>query len=393
MITVTDLYSSDLAHLEINRFFLNIYQGRLGQRVHFFAERKHAEAICRKVPVERLYAFGAVRTVARWHAPRVLLREILTLFRIIHIVTHARRMRSTFLHVLCASHFAHLLLRIVLTIIPPRCPVLLGLHSELESLAQLTTRPWEPGFWFRLSLRIPVPKLFPIVLGRNILQEAERRGISTVNWLAIEHPYEFSNSAEKLTARPGAFTVGAVGAASVARGTHLIFDLAKRFRSEIMLGLIRFRIIGKIYPNLLDYATADVEMPPSSEFFQREEYDQAVDDLNAIVFFCPKDSYQFTASGSILDAVRHSKPVIAFGNAYFRWIQRLVSGGSIALVDDLDQAEQVLRGWMTKGLQIRPAQDYQKLREVHSAEAAEKDFVKQLERQLGLTLAALQEHV
>ena len=370
-------------HIEVNLFFLRVYREHLKQEIHLFAERRHLEALARAVPVDETHRFGSFRQIFRWHAPRVLLREFLTLFRILRVVVHARRNRSTLLHVLCASHFAHIVLRLVLKVIPVGCPVILGIHSELESLTRPEKRFWLPQFWFPKSLRIQTKNLYPVVLAKNIVCQAEKRQISTANWIAIEHPYTFPEIAEKNTGKTDCFIVGAIGAASSSRGTHHIFELAERFKEDIANGRIRFRIIGKVFPPLLEYITAAVEIPKLDGFTDKGEYDHAVSELDAVLFFCPCDSYQLTASGSIFDAVRYNKPIIAYDNPYFRSLGRLVRDDMFSLVRNLDEVEHVLRKWQTDG---PPPSNcpYEQLKSTHSITEVTRDFLKQFSQKLDI---------
>ena len=377
MVTVTDLYASDFMHIEINAFFLRIYREYLKQEIHLFAERRHVEALARAVPIDETHCFGSFRTIFQWHASRVLLREFLTIFRVLRVVLHARQNRSTLLHVLCASHFAHIVLRLVLKVIPVGCPVVLSIHSELESLARPERRFWLPQFWFPKSLGIPTKNLYPLVLAKNIVCEAERRKISTANWIAIEHPYTFPEIAEKHSAKSGCFIVGAIGAASLSRGTHQIFELAERFKEDITNGRFRFQIIGKVFPPLEQHITAAVEVPKRNGFSDKDEFDKAVNALDAVLFFCPCDSYQLTASGSIFDAVRYNKPIIAYENAYFRWLRRLVRDEQFSLVRNLDDFEQILRKWQRNG--STPSNSaYEQLKSTHSVTEVTRDFLRQL---------------
>lgn len=382
MITVVDLYASDLMHLEINLFFIRFYRSQLCEEIHVFAERRHLEAIANSVAIDALYPFSSIRFVARWHFPRVLVREFLTIFRTFRAVRHARRNRSRFLHVLCASHFAHIILRIALRIYPASCPVFLNLHSELESITRRENKWWRPEFWFPYSLRIPVNGLYVVVLGGGIRAEAEKRGIPTTTWIAIEHPYSFPEHDNVPNRKSEVFVVGAVGAASTTRGTHEFIALADRFEREISIGRIRFVIIGKMHPGLRTYLTKNVVIPDFVGFYDRQRYDQLIDGLDAVVFLSPGDSYQLTASGSIFDAIAHDKPVIAYETAYLKWLQRLVTGDALSLVRNLDQAERTLREWMEHGPPVHLDTAYEALKITHSIAAVSKAYLEQIEDKL-----------
>ncbi len=382
MVTLVNLYATDLMHLEINTFFVNIYRSILGEEVHLFADQKHLDAIQSFAPVEEGYSFNSWAATLSWRMLRVPLREFITIFRVIRVALHARRYRATLLHILCASHLSHVTLRLVLRLICPGCPVLLSFHGELESLASQERRPWRAGFWFPLSLSISVEHLYPVVLGKNIEVEAERRHIRVTDWIAIDHPYSFTPIVNTIKRESRFFVAGVIGGANLTKGTNLVFDLAKRFKGDIDSGEMRFRIIGKMDPSLIGYVTDDVEIPRFRGFYDRARYEAEVAELDVVLFFFPKGSYEFTPSGSIFDAIKHNKPIIAYDNKYFKWIKRLSPGEAISLVSNMDEFESVLRRWSVYGPPRSTEADYEAIKQHHSNTTVAVDFLEQLEKKV-----------
>jgi DNA-binding phage protein len=378
MIIAADLYATDLMHVEINTFFAEVFQKKLGQEIHLFAERNHLEAISRSVPIARGYAYNSFGRIARFRLLRVPFRELLTVLRSIRIVHHARKHCPVLLHIFCASHLSHLTLRLVFRMFPPNCPILLTFHGELESLAQTRRRPWSPFFWLPLSLKIRVNGLFPIVLGEGIRREVARRNYDTSNWITIEHPYAFSAQEVVYRNEGHAFLAGCIGVANRQKGTDLLFSVAEGFREDVASGRIRFRIIGKMDSTLRGEANEYVEIPRHGEFFDRGQYDRDISELDVILFFFREGTYQLTPSGSLFDAIRHNKPIIAMGNPYFRHIQRLVPGEVMTLVESLDEMKQVLRKWQEDGPPEHIYTAYESIRRIHGCNQVAKEFLRQL---------------
>lgn len=382
MIVAADLYATDLMHLEINSFFASAFVTELDQKLHFFAERRHLDAISRSVPVERGISFRSWQKISRFPSVRVPIREILTVFRTIRVAIYTRRHRPILLHIFCASHLSHVILRLVFRLIPPNCPILLTFHGELESLARMERRPWSPAFWLPLSLKIRVRGLIPVVLGESVRRQAAQRNCSTLGWIVIEHPYDFSAPTKSPSLEPRLLVIGCIGGANIQKGTHLLFGLAESFRDEVARCRIQFRIIGKIDPALRPLANELVQLPRHGEFVIREEYDRAISELDAVLFFFPADTYQLTASGSLFDAIRHNKPIIALQNPYFSYIQSLVPGDAFTLVQSLEEMRMTLRKWQETGppQQVRAA--YDRVRQLHDRSRVVEQFLRQLREKL-----------
>lgn len=378
MILAADLYATDLMHLEINTFFAAIFAEELDQDLHFFAERAHLQALGNSVPVAAAYPFISWQRISRFRLLRVPVREFLTIFRVIRISLYARKHRPLFLHIFCASHLSHLLLRLVFKLLPPGCPILLTFHGELEALAQKRPRPWSAAFWLPLSLRMPVSNLSPVVLGESIRSEAAQRNYTTSDWITIEHPYDFL-SREVVRGGPDRpFLAGCIGGANRHKGTHHLFALAESFSEEVARGQMRFRIIGKTDTALAADANEFVEIPPHHGFFTREQYDRAISELDVVLFFFPEGAYQLTASGSLFDAIRHNKPIIALENSYFRHIQRLVTGDAITLVNSFEEMRERLREWSVTGPPQQISAAYGDVRRIHDRNHVAEEFLRQL---------------
>ncbi len=383
MVILVDFCSIDTIHFEINKFYLEVYKRILGYPVHLFAETKHASALHRVCPIDRQVHFSFYRPYSSNRIIRMYLREIATIVRLMRVIGYARKNRATLLHILNISHFSHNVARVMLKVLPPRCPVFLSIHDELESIAKKEPRFWKLPFWFPMSLNINVRGLYPIVLGHNIKAAMEKINPSASNWIAIEHPYTFSETLTQIHRRLPCLEVGTVGAASVSKGSEIIFKLAERFKEKILEKRISFKIIGRVDPSLNPYINPFVHFHDPQVFYDKETFDRDIHALSAVLYFYPEGSYQLTASGSIFDAIKFNKPIITTRNAYFAWILRDVPDGNVVWVENIDQIEQVLRQWLRYGPPTVDSAAYETIRVNHSTENVGAEFVKQLEEKCG----------
>lgn len=378
MVIMADFRAVDSMHLEVNRFYLDVYTRDLGQPVHVFAERKHLEKLLAGREVSYRYPFSFYKPFSRNPIIRVYLRELVTIVRLLRVMIHARRNRAQLLHILCASHLAHFSLRVLMTLLPPRCSVLLSFHGELELLAAGARRIWQPGFWLALSLKISVKRLYALVLGGSITAELARLGFGLTDVIDINLPYDFSepSSVRKDTGRT--LIVGLVGSANVTKNSHLIYRLADRFDSEIAAGIISFRIVGRVDYSLAPYANSRVEADSSGGLRDKEEFESRVMELDAVLYFYAADSYLLTASGALFDAVKFNKPIIAFENRYFQLVMRNAPEGIVSWVSNLEETELVIRRWLLSGCPAVAASAYDSVRKTHSFANVGAAFVRQL---------------
>jgi hypothetical protein len=385
LIVLADFRASGQEHSEINRFFLHFYKVTLGRSVHLFAEREHADCLVESTPADFVGRFWKTFSTSRIRT--VFLREVMSFPRLVGVICHARRRHAELLHILFLSHLAHLIARVTLKVLNPRCPVLLTLHGELESLLRNERSFWKADYWFPRSMLIQVENLHPIILGENIKEEIRRLGISVSNFVAIEHPYRFG-TVRVFDKQPGAtLRVGSIGLASSTKGSELLFALASRFQREIANGEISFCHVGRFHPNMSSFSSPDVSTVAQETFVDDAQYERAIAALDAVLFFYPQDHYRLTASGALFDVVRHNKRLITFSNSYFRWVLRKVRSNVLQYVHDVGEMEMLLREWLIRMPTVDEADPYRAVKDEHSVEAVENVMAKQLSSKLGIAVS------
>ncbi|MHB1952985.1 MAG: hypothetical protein ACYCOU_04485 [Sulfobacillus sp.] len=385
MVILADFRSIDTMHFEINRFYVELYKCKLKQPVHVFAERKHLFALHKACPIDRQTAFVFYKPYSRSRIIRMYLLELAAVVRLIRVIIYAKTHRASLLHILNVSHFSHNVARIMLKVLPPGCPVLLSIHDELESVIKVEKRFWKLPFWFPMSLSIHVRNLYPIVLGNNIKTRMEKVNIQARDWICIEHPYTFAAPDATSYQNKPCLAVGTVGVASVSKGSQLLFKLAERFKDDVKAGRICFKIIGRVDPSMRPHVNPYVQFLDPGVFYDKEMFDRDIRALDAVLYCYPEDSYQLTASGALFDAIKFNKPIISSRNAYFEWVLRDVPDGYINWISNLDQVENVLRGWLLHGCPAVDHSAYDSIRRRHSSENVGREFAKQIDEKVGLS--------
>lgn len=222
--------------------------------------------------------------------------------------------------------------------------VLIFCHGELDLLIR-SPKPYKPSFYYKYILKwlfrygVIGSNLRLCVLGDSILNNLQPfiNQRNKNNFISIEHPYFFSinnNSAKHSISTP--VHIGTVGALTKEKGLNTLLELSQ----QINPSKIRFTVIGRVmstidiqsYPNIQFLAT-------TGQYIQREQYEEAIQSLDYILFLYPSDSYKFIASGAIFDALDMNKPIISLTNDYFRHIIKLPIGYTF---DNIEQITTLL---------------------------------------------------
>lgn len=160
-----------------------------------------------------------------------------------------------------------------------------------------------------------------IVLGDSIKNNIINNFIGFKNRiLSIEHPYlPFKNTNNKVICEEKSkLKIGTVGCASIAKGNLSIMKIFDFLLSK-NVNSIELYHIGKI-PKELNILEKYISTPlKSEELIGEDEFNSEISKLDYCLYLYPSDTYKFTASGALFDALVHSKPIIALKNDYFEY--------------------------------------------------------------------------
>lgn len=226
--------------------------------------------------------------------------------------------------------------------------VMIVCHGELEMLADSSGYSFFMGIlrkklvnFFSANRKIH-NNLWFCVLGDSIKNNLKgfipEQHLS--RFLSIDHPYIFTKKGERLSNAPNILKVGTVGEFSRRKGGDDFIELVGRMQNE---SNVHFTVTGLIGYEINTLKKLKVDLPSNDgkNQIEDEEYNSRVSELDYILYFYPKTSYRLIASGAILDAVNHEKPIIAFKNSYFEYFFEKY-GDAGYLVSDLDEMQTVL---------------------------------------------------
>ncbi len=193
------------------------------------------------------------------------------------------------------------------------------LHGMLQSLREPAPRkPWKKPFWFPGLLRQPIHEnILFIVYGESIRSLAvQLLPTLTDHILTLDHPVFFHSPGPP--ERNTTVHIGSVGIGGRSKGTHLLFDLARKFVDETRSGLVEFTVIGPLVDKKIKEIPECVHVPSPDAPLERLAYERHIGSIDYALYLYDATAYTLTASGAFMDAVAFAKPIIALENPFFR---------------------------------------------------------------------------
>ncbi len=204
---------------------------------------------------------------------------------------------------------------------PKKIPIIFMLHGNLEELRK-KKKIYHAGYWIKPAFfykRKRENQKF-LVLGESIRTEV----LKYINFIkndliSIPHPYQMISTKIEKKLSPK-IVMGMIGSFSNEKRSELIYELENRIKQERIQNL-ELLLVGATQNNLETHAETNVKIwGNGTNKLDEKEYNSGIKLLDYILFFWPNDSYKMTASGAVLDAIAHRKPIIAIKTSYLQWV-------------------------------------------------------------------------
>jgi hypothetical protein len=315
MIVVLELNQVGKSHVIVNSALLTIIKGFSKNKLCFFSEKEHSylvqQSLINDIDTE-YYPFTQVKNFKLF-----FIREIISFFKLFHVLFFIRRKKVNFLFITSISPPSHFFLKLLFPLF--KCETIVTLHGELEFLRENKRGIWK--YWGKI-LKIALcfrnsNNLKYLVLGEtvknNLLQIIK---LKPSNVLTIDHPVIYSNIKNKIV-DADIITFGSVGVASLHKKSHKIFQLAEKFKEEIVNKQVCFEIVGRVLPNIHSYVNKYVDYSSENDLIDRTDFENKVANLDYLLFFYDNDFYKLCSSGAFFDAVNFEKPILSIKNDFF----------------------------------------------------------------------------
>lgn len=208
-----------------------------------------------------------------------------------------------------------------------RKKVIFLFHGELEFLEGKVSYLKTSG-WYRQSMRFSFYYFFTkspayvMVLGDSI-----RKNLLTIyphlfsHILSICHPYILNKSSEykAIMRNKKPLCIGTVGTMKGSKGLKELLRLSDMLKDLLEEGKLELYSIGRVYANGIQLRD-NISWVGHKNGLPRDEFEREVQRLDYLLFLYPINSYRFTASGAILDAIKMNKPIISLHNDYFEYL-------------------------------------------------------------------------
>ena len=209
-----------------------------------------------------------------------------------------------------------------------RKKIIFVFHGELEFLISKVSYVKTSG-WYKKCMQWSFRYLFGkspayvMVLGDSIKSNLLKLYPNlSGRVLSICHPYLLTDvtAPVKYDKQVGhVVRIGTVGTMKESKGLKEYIELASSLKDLLDEEKLELYSVGRVYSGTIQLPK-DIHWIGWKEGLPREEFDVQIEKLDYLLYLYPVDSYKFTASGAILDAVKLRKPIIALHNDYFDYL-------------------------------------------------------------------------
>jgi hypothetical protein len=246
-------------------------------------------------------------------------------------------------------------------------------HGELEAFNK--THEKSTLFWriinekiirfFTNKEKVVAKYIIFFVLGDNI----KKHLMSSITddffnkFYSVEHPYiplQCQNCISNKNIHNSPLNFGLLGTIRKGKNIAGFICLLNMLKSEIQNKTAGISVTGQVLINRAELESFSVDMPPAGIVLNREEYNRRLMNLDHILFFYDKNTYQFTASGPFMDALFWNKPIISLRNDYFEYMFKKYGEFGI-LVDSIEEMAIVIRELING--KLKPQYRFDKIKE------------------------------
>ena len=188
-------------------------------------------------------------------------------------------------------------------------------HGELEGLIlPHKWKVWSYPYWITACFKIPLPKnISRIVLGESIKDNLGKFSGSE-DIFYIDQPRTDFRSENKTLPAVRRNIFGFVGNCLRKKGGETFLMSANLLEGK---SDSEFWIVGAYDLSDSDLPNCMKLLSKPHEMLSQQAFNNALENLTYACYPYPNDSYKFTASGAVLDAIRFLKPIIYIKNDYF----------------------------------------------------------------------------
>ncbi|MDR2098096.1 MAG: hypothetical protein LBP37_06215 [Spirochaetaceae bacterium] len=208
---------------------------------------------------------------------------------------------------------------------------------------------YKPVRWFWRSMEWNIKAHIQVVFGESILREIAKIR-PKLKFKSLDLPrlpcYDDTAPINIAASPPVKFSVLGGG---ITGDVSMIFLLEQKLGKMPECFELHFKGAADCEGRLAGLKIPDgskIKLRSKPEMLSPEELDDYINMMDFCVFLYPSNYYLFTASGALLEAFAHLKPVVALHNPYFDYVfNKMVGGGGDVgyLCDTVDEMAYVIK--------------------------------------------------
>lgn len=347
-IIIAELARTGLVHRNINQSMIEVIEKVFRPKyIELHAESTHASYLT-VPPQTKVKTFFTPKGAkhALFNRAQILLKEIIFLLRWLRIIIRVKASKTDLVFITSALPITHYVIKLTCSWLPKHTQVWLLLHGEVENI-RFVGNAYYNLLAKAIKQRPQIPNFKYVVLGdyikNNLINEFKvpaNQVISTI------HPYQFNPHIlpKEQPEHQEKITFGSIGVHTpVIKSSELIYALADRCKQEVERGEMAFVTVGKHEPAMVSFYNPWVtNVATSKDMLSPIAFENEVKKLDYLLFFASHDAYRFTASATMLDAIKYQIPVIGIRNDSLSYFFEL--GGKIGyMVENIEEMAELIR--------------------------------------------------
>lgn len=324
MILYVENNMSGEEHNMINSNMINVFKKLYQSDINsIVCAKKHYESLNidkTKLKLIEIKVFHPKYKISKYMA------EIIHLIKIKKIINDNNYSILVFLSV---SPVMHYFLRKFIKLIDQNIKIFVVCHGELMFLnSKSKTKFYKPEFWMRKAFLKKNDLIKYIILGEHIKIPFLMNENSI---LKVNHPNQsFKVTKSKISNK---IRIGFIGVVSKSKGADNFIRIAKRFNNN---DKFEFVFTGKVTEEYMYLKQSNIEGYYDNEFISKEKVDEKLKSLDLALFFYD-NSYDYIASGALLDAINYEIPIYCMNSNIFKFLSIDKKLDFIKLFDDINK--------------------------------------------------------
>jgi hypothetical protein len=283
----------------------------------FFGEQNHIKLVSDNLHTEKKIIFKSINIPKRGASNARRLIDELKL--VSNIFLYTKKVKSDKIIFLSCTEAGIFCIKI-LSIFFNKIEVFIVLHSVIETIDKKEkTQIWEYPFNLHFILSAFKSKNIKFILFNkfSLMRFIKKFPKLSPFFHTIEFPFEFNTKEKKnvtLINNENKIVFASIGDFNKRKNSNLFFDLANQHYN--LNSIYEFWFIGRTEISGIDLK--NVHLVSSDNMLDDINYHHNIEAIDYAIFLFNSDFYRYSVSGTLYDAVLHTKPILAIRTPFFQ---------------------------------------------------------------------------